>query len=85
VVYSANTEDIGGMCVTSAILKGMNGITALIVAALLILLIAGWLQMALLYEQKALKKASQFTFKYSVAEREKWHSRIDLLKQKGFE
>ncbi|MCR5488713.1 MAG: hypothetical protein K6F03_01425 [Saccharofermentans sp.] len=46
------------MCVTSAILKGMNGITALIVAALLILLIAGWLQMASLYEQKALKKAS---------------------------
>ena len=74
-----------GMCVTSAMFKGMNGITALIVAAVLTLLVAGWMHLASLYEQKALKKASQFTFKYSVAERERWHSRTDLLKQKSFE
>ena len=74
-----------GMCVTTHILTSMSGITSVIIAAVLCILVAGWMQAASMFEDRALKKASQFTFKYSLAERERFHSRVNLIKQKSFE
>ena len=72
-----------GLCVTTHILTSMSGITSVIIAAALCVLVAGWMQLASLFEERALKKASQFTYKYSIAEREMSRSRVDILKQKS--
>ncbi len=74
-----------GMCVTTTILKSMNGVTAVIIAALLTALVAGWMSLAIAFEKRAFAKASAFTYKYSISERERYRSRVDLIKTKSFE
>lgn len=74
-----------GMCVTTSILKSFDGITAVIIAAVLTAIVAGWMSLAVAFEKRAFAKASMFTFKYSLSERERYHSRVDLIKSKSFE
>ena len=72
-----------GLCVTTHILTSMSGITSVIIAAVLCVLVAGWMQLASLFEERALKKASQFTYKYSIAEREMSRHRVDIIKNQS--
>lgn len=73
-----------GMCVTSTMLEDINGFTAVIVAALLTAVVAGWMSLAIAFEKKAFAKASAFTYKYSISERERMQSRVDLIRSKSF-
>ena len=74
-----------GMCVTTHILNSMDGIASVIIAAVLCIIVAGWMQAASMFEDRALRKASQFTFKYSLAEREMSRSRVNRIRQKSLE
>lgn len=74
-----------GMCITTTALKTMSGITAVIIAAALTAIVAAWMMVAVAFEKRAFSKASEFAFKYSIAERERCNSRINLIKSKSFE
>lgn len=73
-----------GMCVTTSMLETIDGFTAVIVAALLTAVVAGWMSLAIAFEKKAFAKAAAFTYKYSISERERNQSRVNLIKAKSF-
>ena len=73
-----------GMCVTTTVLESMNGVTAVIIAAVLTAIVAGWMSLAIAFEKRAFAKASEFTYKYSISERERSNSKVNLIKAKSF-
>ena len=74
-----------GMCATTTVLHSVNGVTAVIVAAVLTAIVAGWMSLAIAFEKRAYARASAFTFKYSIAERERSQARVNLIRLKSLE
>jgi hypothetical protein len=84
IVVASLAVAIVGIVVLAAAFKCMNLFTAVVTGASLTVLVTGWMTLANAFENRAIKKASDFTFMFSLAEREKCNSQIDILKRKSF-
>ena len=81
IVVATLAAAIVGIVVLAAAFKCMNLFTAVVTGASLTVLVTGWMTLANAFENRALKKASDFSFMFSLAEREKESSQIDLIKR----
>jgi len=64
--------------VLSTILMGEKCIIALMLSATCVALVSGWMVLSALFEKRAFKKATDLTFRYRIAERERIADRIRL-------
>ena len=73
------------MCIFSFAVNGTQGLPALVVAAVLTALVAAWMTLGKVFENRAFKKASNFTFKYSVADRQRYASIMEDIRIKSMD
>ena len=65
-----------GAAVLSTIIMGEACIQALMISAIFVALVSGWMVLSKLFEKRAFKKATDLTFRYRIAERERIADRI---------
>ena len=85
IVIAALAVAIIGVVVAAAGFKCLDLFTAVVTGASITIFVTGWMSLANAFENRALKKASDYTFLFSLAEREKSSSQIDLIKRKSLE
>ena len=73
-----------GIILMATVFKSLDLFNALVSAGVVMAIFAGWFSLVEAFEHRAELKAQRFTFMYSLAEREKELSKINLLKQKSF-